>query len=55
MTDRFDAYMARVMLTEASRRRGQPDFHAVLLEWAANARKRQQVEPKPPWQRELFA
>ena len=32
-------HCARVYLTEAKRRRGQP-FHAVLLQWAANCRLR---------------
>ena len=37
---RFDLHCARVYLAEARRRRNQPAFHAVLLEWAANCRRR---------------
>ena len=40
MTDREQhIHLARVYLTEARRRRGQ-SFGFVLLEWAANARRR---------------
>ena len=41
---------ARIYLAEARRRRGQR-FALVLLQWAANARKRAMSEPK---QRDLF-
>lgn len=33
-------HCARVYLTEARRRRQDPSFHATLLQWAANARRR---------------
>ena len=49
-------HCARVYLTEAKRRRGQP-FHAVLLQWAANCRNRASVKAQPVEiiQMELFA
>jgi hypothetical protein len=46
----IDLLCARVYLAEARRRRGQRFAH-VLLQWAANARKRAMSEPK---QRDLF-
>ena len=42
---------ARIYLAEARRRRGQR-FALVLLQWAANARRRAANEPK---QRDLFS
>ncbi len=45
-------YCARVYLAEARRRRHTPSFHATLLRWAANARRRGAEATR---QRELFA
>ena len=50
MTRAQHIHAARVYLAEARRRRGQT-FGFVLLEWAANARKRAMAERL---QRELF-
>lgn len=51
MDDRAaNIYIARVYLTEARRRRGQT-FGFILLEWAANARRRAMAATV---QRELF-
>jgi hypothetical protein len=41
----FDRHYARVMLTEAKRRRGQP-FAATLLRWAKAARLRSHGAPR---------
>lgn len=49
---RFQIFVARVYLREASRRRGQRSFHATLLQWAANARRR--YISTVPIQGELF-
>lgn len=46
-----ELYAARVYLAEARRRRADTRFHAVLLSWAANARRRA-IEARP--QLELF-
>lgn len=46
----LDLHCARVYLAEARRRRGQR-FALVLLQWAANARRRAASEPT---QRDLF-
>ncbi len=35
-----EIFAARVHIREASRRRRQSAFHATLLEWAANCRRR---------------
>lgn len=35
-----DKHLARVYLAQARARRHQPAFHATLLQWAANARRR---------------
>jgi hypothetical protein len=44
-TDREIAtYTARVYLREATSRRHDRAFHATLLQWAANARKRAATE-----------
>jgi hypothetical protein len=41
VSDRAAAiHCARVFLTEARRRRHDTAFHAILLQWAANARRR---------------
>jgi hypothetical protein len=47
------AFTARVYLREASRRRADRSFHATLLQWAANARRRF-IAAKPA-QGELFS
>jgi hypothetical protein len=41
----FDRHYARVLLTEAKRRRGQP-FAATLLSWARAARLRSHGAPR---------
>jgi hypothetical protein len=51
MNRAFHIRMARVYLGEASRRRRQPAFHAVLLRWAANRRRKAAERPA---QGELF-
>lgn len=48
--DAMCRHRARVYLAEASRRRHDTRFHALLLRWAANARR----EGATPKQRELF-
>ena len=47
-------YTARVLLREAMARRGSPDFHATLLEWAGNARRRAQAAKPEAVQADLF-
>lgn len=42
-------HAARAYLAEAANRRHQPAFHALLLKWAANARRRSM-----PAQKELL-
>lgn len=47
MTDRETSIRAaRVYLAEARNRKHQPGFRAVLLTWAANARRRAAQEPR---------
>ena len=48
-----DIHQARVYLAQARVRRHQPDFHATLLQWAANARRRAMAQRNS--QTELFA
>jgi hypothetical protein len=54
-TDReADIHTARVLLNEARARRRSPSFHATLLEWAANARRRAAAVPRELKQADLF-
>lgn len=54
-TDReVDIHTARVLLNEARSRRRSPSFHATLMEWAANARRRAAVTPRELKQADLF-
>ncbi|GLK86628.1 hypothetical protein GCM10017653_46980 [Ancylobacter defluvii] len=54
------SHCARVLIHEASRRRRQHSFHATLLEWAANSRRRyiaakaEEVRRAPLPQLDLF-
>jgi hypothetical protein len=48
-----DLYVAKVLLAEAARRRSQRAFHATLLLWAGNARRRAAEKPQP-WQFSLW-
>lgn len=50
----MDIHTARVLLREASARRHAPAFHARLLQWAANARRRASI-PQLVEQPDLFA
>lgn len=53
MSERADLlHCARVYLAEARRRRHTPSFHATLLRWAANMRRRAGAAAM---QRDLFA
>lgn len=55
LTDReIDIYTARVLLNEARARRHLSSFHATLLEWAANARRRAAAVPRELKQADLF-
>jgi hypothetical protein len=54
MTDReIDLHTARVLLSECRKRRASGRSHAVLLQWAINARRRAMVKPEPA-QPDLF-
>lgn len=54
-TDReVDIHTARVLLNEARARRRSPSFHARLLAWAANARRRAAAVPRELKQADLF-
>lgn len=56
----FLAHYVRVLVAEAGRRRRQHSFHATLLEWAANGRRRyaaakaQEALRRPAAQLDLF-
>ena len=50
-SDNIAWHCARVYIAEARRRRHDAAFHAVLLRWAANARRRGAEATR---QRELF-
>lgn len=50
----MEFHTARVLLNEARARRRSPGFHATLLEWAANARKRAAAVPRELKQADLF-
>ena len=52
-THNSDIHQARVYLAQARVRRHQPEFHATLLQWAANARTRATTSRAA--QRKLFA
>lgn len=54
-TDReVNIHTARVLLNEARARRRSHSFHATLLEWAANARRRAAAVPRELKQADLF-
>ena len=58
MTREQQIFCARVYLAQARAFRGHPAFHALLLKWAANCRRRVAGEPllpaTPGTQGELF-
>lgn len=48
MTDReLNLHTARVLLSECRKRRAAGRSHAVLLQWAINARRRAMVRTEP--------
>ena len=48
MTERDGClHCARVYIAEARRRRHTPSFHATLLRWAANMRRRASANTEP--------
>jgi hypothetical protein len=49
-----NVFTAQVLLREARARRHQRSFHATLLEWAANARRRAASAPTVPLQFQLW-
>lgn len=50
----IEIHTARVLLREAMARRSSPSFHATLLLWAGNARRRAMACIEPVEQPDLF-